>query len=218
MRNTWKSHVNFEQQLALVSKQDLLSLRHCANINNYVNLCMENKDSPLRIIDYGCGVGHMSSFLATEERPNIQYVGVDFAEQAIKLARIYYAYRNVKFHVVRDDAIVTQEIYGIPLFTTDLALYSGVLNTAGQNFVGILDAALQKYNNNVIIARQGITDDESYVLDYKAYGANLKEYVCNKADFLSVISKNSYQIIECDDHSEDSCGSVHQDFLIRKML
>lgn len=53
--------------------------------------------NPLRIMDFGCGVGLATTFFLKEFGSDTQIIGVDVSRDSLKIARSKYTFGNVKF-------------------------------------------------------------------------------------------------------------------------
>ena len=85
LKSSWKNNKNVAQKQLKLNLNELSSK---ASYPAHWNSCLHliKHFGPKKILDLGCGVGTMYQVI-TEAIPNIDYTGVDFSEESIKLAK-----------------------------------------------------------------------------------------------------------------------------------
>jgi SAM-dependent methyltransferase len=180
---------------------------HWQNFIDYINKC-----KPQRIVDVGCGAGIYSK-LCHYTKPNygkdhdtkIEYIGYDYAEAAVEVAneawtegviedprsRIVlnnHVKTNCSFHVKGYEDITKEDIRD-----GDLLVANGLI-TVMENGIECLEHLLSLQCKNVLIQRQVVTEKETYVTTYNAYGFTTYLYHMNKKELKSIVTKYNYDI------------------------
>jgi trans-aconitate methyltransferase len=181
LSDSWKDDYVFCMQLSLNIKE--LS-QYPEHWKDFIKLI--KKYNPKNILDVGCGCGAYYE-LCRKEFPNMEYTGIDYAEQAINLANKTW---KVERFFQKDYRSLTKEY----LSKFDLVHLGGLLDML-PNSDDALEFILYNNPNNVLIGRMRFTNEESYYKTYLAYDKiETYAYYHNKDKFLNICDKYCYTI------------------------
>jgi len=190
LNETWKyaDKEVFEKQLSLNKKE----LNHYPlHWQQFVILIKALEFDTRTLLDIGCGCGVFSE-LCKRELPHIDYFGIDYSEQAVKIAKREWG--EDKFEVT-DFTTVNPSFFK----NFDVVHLGAVLDVI-PNGDQLLEYILS-LSNDVIIGRMKITNKPSYYNRYTAYGqVETLEYYHNIDNFESLLEKYNYHR-----HSMESC-------------
>jgi SAM-dependent methyltransferase len=185
----WKNKDIPEQQLKL-NKYELENNypSHWSIFIYLINVIKNNENNfeDYTLFDLGCGVGTTYKLLCNN-KINCKYIGYDFSEHMISLAKKEWNYEH--FYV--------KDIYELSNINTNNILYcTGLLDILPDGNKG-LKHLLQLKVKYIILNRINISEEETISL-YKAYDTiNCIKYVFSKIDFINIIKESGYIIKEC---------------------
>lgn len=135
-------------------------------------------------IDIGCGCGATKKLLETHF-PKLNYIGFDYSENAINVAKKYWGYDNF---FIKDCFDFNENNFS----KNDIIYMSAlcdVLNNADELFIKFLSFNV----NFFLFYRVRLTEKKSFFLDEIAYD-NVKtfSYYHNKEELIDNITKNDY--------------------------
>jgi len=181
-KNTWKNKEVFLDQLALNEKE----------LNQYPYhwncfLSLLEKISPQSILDLGCGCGVFFE-LCRRHFPNIQYTGVDYAEEAITIAK--EKWKQGKWEV-KDYTDLTEDN------TKDYdVLHAGALLDVLEDGHGAYCYLLGLKFKSIILGRVKLTKEDSYFNVYTAYDKiQTYEYYHNVSNLVQEAENNNYELM-----------------------
>jgi trans-aconitate methyltransferase len=180
--NNWKNKKVFEKQLELNKSEfnnsypqhwfDFLNTIKSLNISS--------------ILDVGCGSGIYYK-LCKKELPNINYFGVDYSIDAIKIAKREYSETNFDVKSIND----LTEDYLNQFDLIHLGAVLDVLPNGDEVFERILNLKPKK----LFIGRIKFTHTPSNYIEYKAYDEIMTyEYRHNLTNFTNLSKKYNYTI------------------------
>ena len=141
--------------------------------------------SASRIVDIGCGVGSFSKLLRMWHG-NVEYIGYDYSEAAIKTASTMWGEFG-KFEEKDYHDIVSKDINDGDVIVANALC--DVLPNGDECFDHILSLGA----NNVIFLRVRITEKESYYEEYEAYGEiNTYAFYHNENRLAEMINDSGY--------------------------
>lgn len=182
--DNWKNPILCKEQLDLNLREISHHVRYPEHWIDFIQLI--NTFKPTSILDIGCGCGVYYKLCVTHF-PNINYTGIDYAEEAISLAKETWKYDNFFTMDYKD---LTQE--GVESF--DL-LHMGALLDVLPNGDEALEDIMSLKPKAILIGRMKLTKGNSYCKVYKAYD-KIETYAFyhNEQNFLDLCSKNNYSI------------------------
>jgi hypothetical protein len=156
--DSWKADDVTRQMLELARKQ----LRHPEGVAPYrafleaVEWALAELPlpDPVRLLDFGCGVGHYSELLERWYPGRFDYTGCDYSESMIDAARREWG----------DRAFVTNDLFAnrLDLGSFDLVVASALVDIT-EDYERALDVLLGSAAPNVLLHRQQVTDCASRV-------------------------------------------------------
>ena len=195
METNWKSPIIPQQQLNLNLTELSDKKKYATHWNDFLSLIDLIKVETL--YDLGCGVGVMYKVIK-DNLPDIKYVGIDFSESMIELAKKTW---NSQDFYVDDFRNLNQD------FSSSLIYASGLLDIL-PNGIQELDTLLNYKAKYVLLSRVEVS--KKSVHTYFAYGIEITKYVFDKQEFLSKIEEKQYKIIA-------SCGNSYLlEFIVNK--
>lgn len=180
--DSWKNNVVFSKQLEL-NKRELLNYPpHWVEFVNILKSLGSKK-----ILDLGCGVGAMSE-LCKKNIPDILYTGVDYSDDAIRIARNEWPHN--------DWFVMSYENLNKEFCKQFDTLHAGAFLDVLSNGDEVLDLLLSLGVCNVLIGRARVTEKNSYYTTYKAYDEiTTYAYHHNLNNLKSLSDKHSYNLI-----------------------
>lgn len=179
--DSWKNETIFKKQKEINSIEINNNYpQHWRNIISALK-SIEKKD---RILDIGCGSG---IFVKVIEKnfPSSSYFGVDYSEDAIKMAQEDF---GQKFFSVKDVNEVDEKF----ISEYDVLIMNGFISVL-PNGGEVLDKILSLGPSSVIVSRIKFTDRESYNDIYKAYNLIYTyEHHLNEENFQKSILRYGY--------------------------
>lgn len=154
--DSWKNENVFKEQLLLNLKELNSYPQHWRDFISVISSC-NNISS---ILDIGCGCGIYYE-LCKREFPNIIYTGIDYAREAVDLAKTQWQYDRFFQY---DFWSLTQEY--LSLFDI---IHCGALFDVLPNADLALKKLLSLKPKKVIIGRVKTTTKDSYFIEYTAY-------------------------------------------------
>ena len=186
--NSWKDENIFQEQLSLNCKE-LSSPPFTYPEHWIIFIKFLKKFKTLSLLDIGCGCGAYYE-LCKRHVDEIDYTGIDYAKEAIDLAKKTWKYENF---IVKNYKSLTQEY--IKQF--DL-IHMGAMLDVLPNGDEALEFIMSLTPKAILIGRMKFTDKDSYYTVYKAYDKiDTYAYYHNKEKFLKLCLKynyNKYQI------------------------
>lgn len=181
METNWKSPSIPEQQLNLNLRQLSDKRNYAPHWRHFLSLMkiIENKVDTL--YDLGCGVGTMYK-VTKDNSLNIKYVGIDFSESMIQLAKKTW---NSEDFYVGDFRNVKED------FSSSVLYASGLLDILPDGLKE-LDTILNYGAKYIVLSRVEVSKKQIYT--YTAYGIEITKYIFDQQEFLSKIAEK-YRII-----------------------
>jgi trans-aconitate methyltransferase len=182
VKEAWKYSNVFEKQLELNIKE--LDNSYPPHWYDFINLIKKFK--PLSILDVGCGCGALHE-LCKRELPSLKYYGIDYSENAIKIAKKTWSEDSfsVKDYLSLDYKYVSK---------FDL-IHMGALLDVLPNGDEALDYIMSLTPKSILIGRMKLTDKESYHETYTAYDEiTTYAFYHNETIFLELCGKYGYMI------------------------
>jgi len=187
MEDNWKDKNIPQQQLSL-------NLQQLSSKNNYPGhwkdflILMQNIKVDC-LYDLGCGIGSLYKVII-DNSINVNYVGIDFSESMIELAKETWNYpefyvdnfRNLKHN-----------------FSNSIIYASGLLDIL-PNGIQELKNILSYKSKYVLLSRIEIGSFEK-ISSYNAYGIEITKYIFNKDEFLKTVDLCGYKIINQSNNS-----------------
>jgi len=186
LKNAWKETKAFSKQLRL-------NLKQLENESEYprhwdIFLYLIKKIQPKSILDIGCGSGSYY-MLCQKEFKDIKYQGIDFSENAIKVAKNQWSETNF---FVKNLFDLTKEYVS----NYDL-IHVGALLDVLPNGDEALEKLLDLNAKNIIIGRAELTEKESYYEQYIAYDEiSTCRFYHNKKFFIEKCQTNMYEVYQ----------------------
>jgi len=187
-KDSWKNKNVFIKQLELNKKEFLNYPEHWNVFIKIISNLIINT-SNLKLLDIGCGCGSYYKLCQDNFKNNLFYVGIDYSNEAIDLAKTTWNYSNfyckdlfeLNFDFIKNFDII------------HLGALLDVLENADEALNFILSFKI-KY---IYIGRIDIKNDNKFIKIYEAYDEiNTYKYIHSYSDFLKIIDMNGYQIIE----------------------
>lgn len=181
MEDNWKDKDIPWQQLSL-------NLHQLSSKNNYPQhwkdfLILIQNIKVDSLYDLGCGIGSLYK-LILDNSINVNYIGIDFSESMIELAKTTWNYSEFyidDFRKLKYD------------FSNSIIYASGLLDIL-PNGIQELKNILSYKSKYVLLSRIEIGLRQQ-VTTYKAYGIEITKYTFNKNDFLNILHQYNYKII-----------------------
>ncbi len=187
--DSWKSETVFKKQLEL----NLIELSSESNYPKHwkVFLKLIKSVNPKSMLDVGCGCGAYYK-LCLKHFPNIVYTGIDYADDAINLAKKTFGYSEF---FVKNLFELTPD-YVAKFDIIHLGAVLDVLPNGDEALKFILSLQPKK----IIIGRVLLTDAESSSYIYKAYDEiDTYRYSHNALNFINVCETYGYNVILIND-------------------
>ena len=142
---------------------------------------------PNSMLDVGCGCGAFSE-LCNKEFPGLEYVGMDYAEEAIEIAKEQWKHGSF---IVKDYKELDKEF----ISKFDL-IHMGALLDVLPDGDEALEYILSLSPKQVLIGRMRITEDGSHNSKYLAYD-KITTYAFNhnRENFINICKKYGYDIM-----------------------
>jgi putative methyltransferase (TIGR04325 family) len=182
MEDNWKSPSIPQQQLNLNIRQLSSHTSYAPHWHQFLTLTKVIENKVYTLYDLGCGVGSLYKLLK-DNLPNIKYVGIDFSESMIDLAKKTWDSKN--FYV--DDFRNLKED-----FSNSILYASGLLDILPDG-VKELDTILNYKAKYVLLSRVEVS--QKSISTYMAYGIEITKYIFDKQEFLDKIEEKHYRII-----------------------
>lgn len=158
LSDSWKNSNVFHKQLDL-NLIEFSSLSnyppHWKSFINFVNVV-----KPKSILDIGCGCGSYYE-LCKRHFGNLKYVGFDYSESAISLAKEHWKYNE--FYVKDLFSLLKEDVSFYDI--VHLGALLDVLPNGDEALLKVLSLDIK----NIIIGRMEVTNLKSYFKAYKAY-------------------------------------------------
>jgi trans-aconitate methyltransferase len=184
LSDSWKDDSVFFMQLSLNINELSSKDKYPAHWIDFINLI--KMYNPKSMLDVGCGCGAYYE-LCKKEFLNVEYIGIDYSEQAINLARKTW---NADVFFQKDYRSLTRDY----LSKFDLVHLGGLLDVLS-NGDEALEFILNNGPKNVLIGRMKFSNGKSYYKTYLAYNKiETYMYYHDKNIFLNICSKYSYKI------------------------
>jgi trans-aconitate methyltransferase len=180
---SWKNKEIFDIQLKLNLKE--LNGNYPSHWVDFIQFIKIFK--PNNMLDIGCGCGAFSE-LCTKEFPELKYVGVDYAEEAIEIAKEQWEQGAfmVKDYKELDEKFISE---------FDL-VHMGALLDVLPNGDEALEYILSLSPKQLLIGRMRLTDSGSHNSQYLAYD-KITTYAFNhnKENFIKLCEKYNYEML-----------------------
>ena len=181
--DSWKNSNVFQSQLSLNLKE--LSSENMYPPHWLSFLGLVNSFQPKTILDVGCGCG--AYYELCKKYFDIEYTGIDYAKEAIELAKQTWSYDNF---IVKDYKELTTEY--IQAF--DL-VHTGAMLDVLPDGDDALQFIMSLKPKALLIGRMTLTNDDSYYDTYTAYETiTTYKFYHNKKKFLQLCSIYNYDI------------------------
>ena len=180
---SWKNKEIFNIQLELNIKE--LNDNYPSHWLDFIKFL--NIYKPQSMLDVGCGCGAFSE-LCNKEFPGLKYVGIDYAEEAIEIAKEQW--KGVNF-MVKDYKELDKEF----ISEFDL-IHMGALLDVLPNGDEALEYILSLSPKQVLIGRVRLTDNGSHNSKYLAYD-KITTYAFNhnQENFIKICKKYGYDVM-----------------------
>lgn len=185
--NSWKNEKIFLDQLEL-NKLELVSgyPHHWVLFISLIKQ-IENKKN---ILDIGCGCGAIYE-LCRKEFPSLEYFGIDYSEDAVKIAK-------KEFCETCFDVLDVYDLTKDYIKNYDVCVMNGLLAIL-PNADEILENFLKLEPKNLIICRVDYTESKPYYEVYNAYGKiQTYKYFHNKHKLKEIIERYGYVSTDLD--------------------
>jgi SAM-dependent methyltransferase len=180
MEDNWKHPSIPQQQLDLNLIELSLPENYPPHWNDFLGLIKLVKVETL--YDLGCGVGVMYKVMK-DNSLDINYVGIDFSESMIELAKKTWDSKNF---YVDDFRNLNKD------FSSAIIYASGLLDILPDGVKG-LDTILNYKAKYVLLSRVEVS--QKSISTYMAYGIEIIEYFFDRREFLLKIEEKHYRII-----------------------
>ena len=184
--DSWKSSSVFNQQLELNLKE--LEEKYPPHWNSFIST-FKDRDAPKSILDIGCGSGAFYE-VCKKEFPEIKYTGIDYAEEAIELAKEFWEDASWK---VMDYTELTSDF----IQSFDLVYASALFDVLPDGDC-VLKFILGLNPHLCYFSRLAVTDQKSHFDVCDAYGIKTYAYHHNQDNLMSIILDNGYNIVSHD--------------------
>lgn len=194
LKENWKNKDVFKQQLEL-------NIKELESRNSYPNhwiqiLNIMTQHTPKRILDFACGCGAFYE-LCRKEFPNIEYVGVDYAIEAVNIAKEHWKFDE--FYVM-DYKNLNEEYVS----DFDMIIFNGLFDIL-PNGDEALEHVFSTNPKKVLISRMRFTDNNSFYNTYYAYGIETCAYYHNRNSIKEICENYGYYF---PDVSADFYGAI----------
>jgi putative methyltransferase (TIGR04325 family) len=187
MEHNWKNKNIPQQQLSL-------NLHELSSKNNYPGhwkdfLILIQNIKVDSLYDLGCGIGSLYKVIL-DNSINLNYVGIDFSDSMIELAKQtwnYSAFYTDNFRNLKYD------------FSNSIIYASGLLDILPDGIQELKN--ILNYKSKYVLLSRIEIGLKQQVTTYKAYGIQITKYTFNKNDFLNVINQYGYKIINQSNNS-----------------
>lgn len=193
--DSWKNKEVFQDQLAL-NKRELKS--YPTHWWEFLNILkhLETKN----ILDVGCGAGAMSE-LCSKHLPDVTYVGMDYSEDAIEIARKEWP--QYTWYVKDYSDLDPSSVSGYD------TLHAGAFLDVLPNGDEALEHLLSLGVPNIFIGRAKISDKASYYTTYEAYNKiTTYAYHHNHKGLVELAKKYGYGCLFSGDRNQ--CNIIFQ--------
>lgn len=183
------SHVENWKNESVSSKQLELNLRELQSEANYPAhwkffLNFLKQYNYKKILDVGCGVGAYAKLLK-DSGLNVEYTGIDYSENAIKIAKNQWGFGNFKCLDYRQ---LDNQFLG-EFDLVHLGAFLDVLPNGNE----ALEFILKQLPRNVLISRIEITKNPSHFTVYDAYDTiKTYSYKHNQKDLVLIFERLGY--------------------------
>ena len=182
--DSWKNLEIFQDQLELNLKEISHEYNYPEHWHEFLKLVQRN--SPKTVLDIGCGSGVYCK-LCELHFPNIKYTGIDYSEEAIKLAKETWKYDD--FFTMNYKDLTREYIKNFDL------LHMGALLDILPNGDEALEYILSLDPKSVLISRIRFTNNDSYSCTGIAYNKiTTYEFHHNKREFLDLFIEYNYHV------------------------
>lgn len=181
LEDSWKNREVFERQLELNKKELESPQNYPAHWVDIIRIMRELNVK--KMLDIGCGCGAFSSVCNTEF-PELTYVGTDYSEEAIKIAR--NEWENINFQVLDYKDMTNKHVKEY-----DLVCANALLDIM-QNGDEVLEKVLSTKPKNLIISRIRFTNGDSFYKTYKAYNIETYSFYHGRNKFKDICEKYGY--------------------------
>ena len=191
--DSWKNKSVFEDQLALNEKE---LFNYPPHWNYFLNATHRAAGEHSSILDIGCGAGVYHE-LCKKHFPNIKYMGMDYSEEAVEIAKQKWGGDCWKVGSYTEVTAADAASFDI--------LHAGALLDVLPNGDEALEFLLTLGFKNIILGRVKLTDQESHFSVYEAYNKiQTYAYYHNKGNLIDMIRDAKY-VIELIQGEENSC-------------
>jgi len=182
--NSWKNNNVFKKQLELNIKELSNEQYYPSHWKAFLVLLKQN--NPKSMLDIGCGCGAYYA-LCNKELNGLLYIGIDYSNEAIDLAKKNWSYDGF---IVKNYLDLNKE------FIDDFDLvHLGALLDILPNGDEALEFILSLEPKNVLIGRMKLTNEPSFYETYNAYNEiTTYAYYHNKENFILLCKKYGYEI------------------------
>jgi trans-aconitate methyltransferase len=188
--DSWKNKEVFLKQLNFNLNEILCTDNYPEHWKSFIVLLDNFKNK--KILDIGCGCGTYYQ-ICKKHFPHIEYTGIDYAEEAISLAKSVWNYDN--FYVKNYTDLTPDYVRSFDL------IHLGAVLDVLPNGDEALEFILNLSANNILIGRMKLTDKESYYEIYQAYGEiETCAYYHNKQKFIDIAKQYNYCIYNIEDN------------------
>jgi len=181
MEENWKDKNIPQQQLSFNLHQLSSRINYPSHWKDFLILMKNIQVDTL--YDLGCGVGAMYKLLL-DNSIDINYVGIDFSEAAIVLAK--QTWRHSEFYIV-DFRKLTYD------FSNSIIYASGLLDILPDGIKELKN--ILSYNSKYVVLSRIELGINEKISTYKSYGIEITKYTFNTNNFLATIDACGYKII-----------------------
>ncbi|MBN2421493.1 class I SAM-dependent methyltransferase [Candidatus Woesearchaeota archaeon] len=164
----------------------------------------------LSLLDVGCGTGRYAKiFEMLLPSYEIDYTGIDYSKEHIKIAKKTYKVGNAKFRVANQESLPFKNK------SFDVATSFSVLPYAPhyEKAIAELRRVARKY---VLITSISVTKGEEQILKQQAYGAEWSCTLFSEKKLKEVIKKNKLKIIK-DVTLKDGGERIEKSYMLKVM-
>lgn len=181
--NSWKTSTKtFHQQLSRNLYE--LNKEYPPHWKHFLQR-LELNQQIQKVIDVGCGVGGLYS-LIQKHFPNIKYIGFDYSEHAIELAK--QQWQAPKLFFVKNYTELTPD-----MFSDDTLLVANALADVLPNGDECIQSLLDLNSKYVQFLRVRITNEPSYFDIYNAYDIKTYAFYHNYGTLYNMIRVKQYK-------------------------
>ena len=150
---------------------------------------------PVRLLDFGCGVGHYSELLERRYPGRFEYTGCDYSNAMVEVARNEWSGRR----------FVTNDLFAnaLDLGAFDLVVASALVDIT-EDYERALDVLLGSAAPHVLLHRQQVTEGASRVEVVSGYASQTtyRSYL-NRSDLERIGARHSRSILASFDVQDD---------------